>query len=119
VAGRLDPAFAAPNPRLTAARVGPAAERFARVRRAEQEATLGYRVTTELTAENRWRTPHVRARAIRQRADHARKRARARTGEREADGTGQPPSGRLLGPGVAGRRPGGRPRRRPCPLARP
>jgi WhiB family redox-sensing transcriptional regulator len=76
--GRLDPAFAALNPRLAPAHVGAPAERFARVRRAEQEATLGYRVTTELTAENRWRTPHVRAWAVRQRAHHAHQRAHNR-----------------------------------------
>jgi WhiB family redox-sensing transcriptional regulator len=94
--GRLDPAFATLNPRLAPAHVGPAAERFARVRRAEQEATLGYRVTVELTAENRWRTPHVRAWAVRQRAHHAHQRAREREAERPT------PSGRPPGPGAAG-----------------
>ena len=83
--GRLDPAFAALNPRLAPARVGPPAERFARVRRAEQEATLGYRVTTELTAENRWRTLHVRAWAVRQRAQHAQQRAQDRASERQPE----------------------------------
>ncbi len=76
--GRLDPAFAALNPRLPAARVGVPAERFARVRRAEQEATLGYRVTTELTAENHWPSRTARVWAVARRAHHAHQRARTR-----------------------------------------
>jgi WhiB family transcriptional regulator, redox-sensing transcriptional regulator len=82
-AGRLDPAFVALNTQLTPTQVGPPAERFARVRRAEQEATLGYRVTTELTAENHWPSAAARTWAVRQRAHHAHQRARTRAGERQ------------------------------------
>jgi WhiB family redox-sensing transcriptional regulator len=80
---RLDAAFLALNPTSLAVRAAGPAGLAARVRRAEQEATVGYRVTTELTAENRWRTPHLRAWAIGQRAHHARERAHA--GERSPD----------------------------------
>jgi WhiB family transcriptional regulator, redox-sensing transcriptional regulator len=75
-AGRLDPTFVVLNPRLPAARVGPPGERFARVRRAEQEATLSYRVTTELTAENHWPSRTARAWAVGRRAHRAHQRAR-------------------------------------------
>jgi WhiB family redox-sensing transcriptional regulator len=74
--GRVDPTFVVLNPRLPAARVGPPTERFARVRRAEQEATLSYRVTTELTAENHWPSRAARAWAVGRRAHRAHQRAR-------------------------------------------
>jgi WhiB family redox-sensing transcriptional regulator len=83
---RLDGAFLALNPTSTlAVRTTGPAELAARVRRAEQEATLGYRVTTELTAENRWRTPHLRAWAVAQRARGAQQRAHTRARERSPD----------------------------------
>jgi WhiB family redox-sensing transcriptional regulator len=76
----LAPMFVALNPRLVAtlARRGRRGELAERVRRAEQEATLGYRVTVELTAENHWPRVSARAWAVAQRAHHARQRARAR-----------------------------------------
>jgi hypothetical protein len=45
------------------------------------EIRVSYRVTIELTAENRWPSVNARAWAISQRAHHARDRA----GERRAD----------------------------------
>jgi WhiB family transcriptional regulator, redox-sensing transcriptional regulator len=84
-AGRVDPTFVVLNPRLPAARVGPPTERFARVRRAEQEATLSYRVTTELTAENHWPSRAARAWAVGRRAHHAHQRAHDRVSERAPD----------------------------------
>jgi WhiB family transcriptional regulator, redox-sensing transcriptional regulator len=75
---RLDAAFLALNPTTLKVRTAGPAELAARMRRAEQEATLGYRVTTELTAENRWRTRHLRVWVVRQRAHHAHQRAHAR-----------------------------------------
>ncbi len=85
----LDSAFVGLNRRLVAplaSRARPG-ELPARVRRAEQEATLGYRVTTELTAENHWPTRTARAWAVGQRAHHARERAHAHAGagERQTD----------------------------------
>jgi len=85
----LDGAFVGLNRRLVAplaSRARPG-ELPARVRRAEQEATLGYRVTTELTAENHWPTRTARTWAVGQRAHHARERAHALagTGERRPD----------------------------------
>jgi hypothetical protein len=88
------------------------AELAARVRRAEQEATLRYRITVELTAENRWRTPQLRAWVVGQRTHH---RERACTGERSPPGTGQPRSARLSAQGGIGRRPGPGPSRRAFP----
>jgi hypothetical protein len=98
---RLDGAFLMLNDTTLAVRTRNPQELAARVRRAEQEATLGYRVTTELTAENRWRTPHLRAWTITQRAHHAHQRAHAhaserpsgrpeRDGDQEADQPGEP-----------------------------
>jgi WhiB family redox-sensing transcriptional regulator len=83
-AARLDPAFVALNPRLVArlARRGRRGELAERIRRAEQEATLGYRVTVELTAENHWPRVSARAWAISERARHAHQRARERHPER-------------------------------------
>jgi WhiB family redox-sensing transcriptional regulator len=83
----LDGAFAGLNARLVAplaSRARPG-ELPARVRRAEQEATLGYRVTTELTAENHWPTPTARTWAVGQRAYHASERAHAAAGKRPPD----------------------------------
>ena len=78
----LDGAFVGLNSRLVAplaSRARPG-ELPARVRRAEQEASLGYRVTTELTAENHWPTRTARAWAVGQRAQHARESAHAHAG---------------------------------------
>ncbi len=87
---RLDRAFLALNPTSTLeVRAAGPAELAARVRRAEQEATLGYRVTTELTAENRWRTPHMRAWAIAQRA-HAGERSPDRDRSTPERSSGRP-----------------------------
>ncbi len=83
----LDGAFVALNRPLVAplaARARPG-ELPTRVRRAEQEATLGYRVTTRLTAENHWASRTARAWAVRQRAHYAQQRAHDRTDQREAD----------------------------------
>jgi hypothetical protein len=83
---RLDGAFLALNPitTLKVRAVGPAGL-AARVRRAEREATLGYRVTTELTAENHWRSVSLRAWAVGQRARGAQQRAHAHARERSPD----------------------------------
>jgi hypothetical protein len=83
----LDGAFIVLNRPLVAplasrARSG---ELSARVRRAEQEATLGYRVTTRLTAENHWPSRTARAWTVRQRAQHAQQRAQDRTSERQPE----------------------------------
>jgi WhiB family redox-sensing transcriptional regulator len=78
---RLDRAFLVLNRTTLAVRARDQAELAARVRRAEQEATLGYRVLIALTAENRWPSRTARAWAISQRAHHA----RARAGERRPD----------------------------------
>jgi WhiB family transcriptional regulator, redox-sensing transcriptional regulator len=83
----LDGAFVALNRPLVAplaARARPG-ELPARVRRAEQEATLGYRVATRLTAENHWPSRTARAWAVRQRAQHAQQRAHDRASERQAE----------------------------------
>jgi hypothetical protein len=80
----LDGAFVALNRPLVAplaARARPG-ELAARVRRAEQEATLGHRVNTRLTAENHWPSPTARAWAVRQRAHHAQQRAHEREASR-------------------------------------
>jgi hypothetical protein len=74
---QLDVAFVALNQRLVvplAVRARPG-ELPARVRRAEQEAVLGYRVTTRLTAENHLPSRTTRAWAVRQRAQLAQQRA--------------------------------------------
>jgi hypothetical protein len=99
---QLDGAFMALNrplvaPLATRARPG---ELPARVRRAEQEATLGHRVNTRLTAENHWPSRTARAWAVRQRAQHAQQRAHERASEGEANrstperSTGSPRRGR-------------------------
>jgi hypothetical protein len=82
---QLDAAFLALNQRLVVpltARARPG-ELPARVRRAEQEAVLGYRVTTRLTAENHLPSRTTRAWAVRQRAQHAQQRAQDRASERQ------------------------------------
>jgi WhiB family redox-sensing transcriptional regulator len=88
---RLDPVFVALNQRLVArlARRGRRGELAARVRRAEQEATLGYRVTTGLTAENHWPRVSARAWAVTQRARHAHQRARERHATERSRGAGE------------------------------
>jgi WhiB family redox-sensing transcriptional regulator len=80
----LAPVFVALNSGLVArlARRGRRGELAERIRRAEQEATLGYRVMVELTAENHWPRVSARAWAVAQRAHHARQRARERHPER-------------------------------------
>jgi WhiB family redox-sensing transcriptional regulator len=86
---RLDGAFLALNPTgPLAVRARTPQELAARVRRAEQEATLGYRVTVELTAENRRPSPHLRAWTICQRAHHAQQRAHERVHDRDNDQEG-------------------------------
>jgi hypothetical protein len=85
---RLDRAFLALNATSLVVRARTLRELGARVRRAEQEATLGYRVTTELTAENRRPSPHLRAWAVRQRAHRAQQRARERGHDRDEDQEG-------------------------------
>jgi WhiB family redox-sensing transcriptional regulator len=85
---RLDRAFLALNTTALAVRTRNQQELGARVRRAEQEATLGYRVATELTAENHRPSPHLRAWAVRQRAHHAQQRAHQRGHDRDEDQEG-------------------------------
>jgi WhiB family redox-sensing transcriptional regulator len=99
---RLDAGFLALNPTSLGVRAAGPAGLAARVRRAEQEATLGYRVTTELTAENRWRSVSARAWAVGQRARHAQQRAHGRSsaGERSPD---RDRSGLERSPGRSGR----------------
>jgi WhiB family redox-sensing transcriptional regulator len=85
----LDGAFVSLNQRLVAplaSRARPG-ELPARVRRAEQEATLGYRVTVELTAENHWPSTAARTWAIGRRVQRASERAHALAagGERRPD----------------------------------
>jgi WhiB family redox-sensing transcriptional regulator len=90
----LAPVFVALNPGLVArlARRGRRGELAERVRRAEQEATLGYRVTVELTAENHWPRVSARAWAVSERARHAHQRAweRHATERSRAAGERQP-----------------------------
>jgi hypothetical protein len=107
---RLDRAFLALNRTTLAVRARNQAELAARVRRAEQEATLTYRVTIELTAENRWPSVTARAWAIGQRAHHARARAaerrpdRYRSGGERSSGDRDSPDGERDGPGDPARR---------------
>jgi WhiB family redox-sensing transcriptional regulator len=88
---QLDAAFVALNPRLVArlARRGRRGELAERARRAEQEAALGYRVTTELTAENHWPRVSARAWAVSQRARHAHQRARERPAPERSRAAGE------------------------------
>jgi hypothetical protein len=74
----------------------------ARVRRAEQEATLGYRVLTELTAENHWPRVSARAWAVSQRARHAHQLARERHRDRRRATGARPPADRDANGDAAG-----------------
>jgi WhiB family redox-sensing transcriptional regulator len=77
-AGRLDPAFVALNPEVVPVRAGSDAERFARVRRAEQLATLGADALVELNTESRSTRATARVWAITRRAERAQTLARQR-----------------------------------------
>jgi WhiB family transcriptional regulator, redox-sensing transcriptional regulator len=72
--GRLDPAFVKLNQDVLPVRAGSEAERFWRVRRAEDYATLGARVVVELHSESHAAKPSTRAWAITRRADRAHRR---------------------------------------------
>ena len=77
-AGRLDPAFLALNPDILPARATSEGERFARVRRAEQLATLGADALVELNSESRAPRQGARVWAITRRAERAQTLARQR-----------------------------------------
>ncbi len=70
-AGRLDPAFVMLNQDVLPVRASSEAERFWRVRRAEQYATLGAAAVTELYAESRSARASARVWAITRRAQRA------------------------------------------------
>jgi Transcription factor WhiB len=70
-AGRLDPAFVKLNQDVLPVRASSEAERFWRVRRAEQYATLGAAAVTELHSESRSTRPSARVWAITRRAQRA------------------------------------------------
>jgi WhiB family transcriptional regulator, redox-sensing transcriptional regulator len=70
-AGRLDPAFVTLNQDVLPIRASSEAERFWRVRRAEQYATLGAAAITELYSESRAARPTARVWAITRRAQRA------------------------------------------------
>ncbi len=69
--GRLDPAFVKLNQDVLPVRAGSEAERFWRVRRAEQYATLGAAAVTELSSESRSARASARVWAITRRAQRA------------------------------------------------
>jgi WhiB family redox-sensing transcriptional regulator len=69
--GRLDPVFLQLNEGVLPARASSEAERFWRVRRAEQYATLGAAAVTELHTESRSARPTARVWAITRRAQRA------------------------------------------------
>jgi WhiB family redox-sensing transcriptional regulator len=69
--GRLDPAFVKLNQDVLPVRAGSEAERFWRVRRAEDYATLGAAAVTELHSESRAARPTTRVWAITRRAQRA------------------------------------------------
>jgi WhiB family transcriptional regulator, redox-sensing transcriptional regulator len=69
--GRLDPAFVKLNQDVLPVRASSEAERFWRVRRAEQYATLGAAAVTELHSESRSARPSARVWAITRRAQRA------------------------------------------------
>jgi WhiB family transcriptional regulator, redox-sensing transcriptional regulator len=69
--GRLDPAFVKLNQDVLPVRAGSEAERFWRVRRAEDYATLGAAAVTELYSESRSARPTARVWAITRRAQRA------------------------------------------------
>jgi WhiB family transcriptional regulator, redox-sensing transcriptional regulator len=70
-AGRLDPAFVELNEGVLPPRAGSEAERFWRVRRAEDYATLGAAAVTELYTESRSARASARVWAITRRAQRA------------------------------------------------
>jgi hypothetical protein len=69
--GRLDPVFVQLNQDVLPVRAGSEAERFWRVRRAEQYATLGAAAVTELHSESRAARATARVWAITRRAQRA------------------------------------------------
>jgi hypothetical protein len=71
----LGQAFLALNPWL----VLPAAQQYARLRRAEEVKTLGVAAVTELTADSRWPRPAARLWAITRRAQRAERLAHEHT----------------------------------------
>jgi DNA-binding transcriptional MerR regulator len=87
-ARRLDAAFLALNRKLLPARARSTEELAARVRRAEEYATLGAEVVVEMGSETYGKRPAARVWAITRRAQRARRRAvdrQHRTGRRQAD----------------------------------
>jgi hypothetical protein len=88
--------FVALNPQVLPVRAGSDAERFARVRNAEQLATLGADVVVELNTEGRCRQT-ARVSAITRRAERAQTIARQRehrSEQRHADRAGRADRGR-------------------------
>ncbi len=81
-AGRLDPAFVALNRKLLPVRARSDQELAARVRRAENYATLGAEVVVEMGSETYGKRPAARAWAITRRAQ----RAHRRTSDRQDRG---------------------------------
>jgi hypothetical protein len=69
--GRLAPVFVKLNQDVLPVRAGSEAERFWRVRRAEEYATLGAAAVTELCSESRAARPSARVWAITRRAQRA------------------------------------------------
>ncbi len=91
-AGRLDAAFLKLNRKLLPARARSDQELAARVRRAEEYATLGADVVVEMGSETYGKRPAARAWAITRRAQRAHRRSsdRDRRGERrQADRAGR------------------------------
>jgi len=78
--GRLDPAFVALNPDIMPVRAGSETERFERVRRAEQLATLGAEAVVEMHTESRSARQQARVWAVTRRAERAQTLARQRKG---------------------------------------
>jgi WhiB family redox-sensing transcriptional regulator len=74
-AGRLDPAFLALNRGILPARARSGEELAARVRRAEEYATLGAEVVVEMGSETYGKRPAARAWAITRRAQRAHRRS--------------------------------------------
>jgi WhiB family transcriptional regulator, redox-sensing transcriptional regulator len=89
--GRLDPVFVKLNQNVLPVRAGSEAERFWRVRRAEEYATLGAAAVTELHSESRSARPTARVWAITRRAQRAQTLAtqRATRTQRRHDGRAQ------------------------------
>jgi WhiB family transcriptional regulator, redox-sensing transcriptional regulator len=95
-AGRLDPVFVTLNQDVLPVRASSEAERFWRVRRAEDYATLGAAAVTELHSESRSTRPSSRVWAITRRAqraqtlasqrEHRAERRRAERGQRDHPG---------------------------------